>query len=490
MTLRLLSRRRKRNVVMVKIVKQVAPAFENYIFDWDYEQYLLIGAYGSGKSHQTAVKIVLKLLQERRTWLVARQVFETINESVYSLLTEILDDMQLLSYGTGSYTKKRNSRARQKVVAKKSPLGFIFPNGSRIIFKGLDKPVKLKSIHDVSGIWLEEASEATYDSYKELLGRLRHPVLPMHLIMSCNPVGRDNWIYHRFFATTDDNGKETTILDENKFYEKKELVVNGVYYHHSMPEDNPWLPVAYIKRLEEMRKYDYPLYTVARLGRFGASGTRVLPQIEVAKRGDYFQKAVAMIPAENHYFGMDFGFEESYNAVISCAVDIERKLLYIYDEIYINKVTDDKFANFPEMVKLRDKINQLNNLGLNKFIVADNADPKAIQYYRQCGYTIRGCKNKFVGSRLSNTRKIKRFHKIIISQHCVNTIRELKDLIYKKDAKGNVIHDQFNIDPHTFSAIWYALDNVTVADVKERTFNSRSDFRGVPLHGISGAVKI
>jgi phage terminase large subunit len=105
-------------------------------------------------------------------------------------------------------------------------------------------------------------------------------------------------------------------------------------------------------------------------------------------------------------------------------------------------------------------------------IIADNEDPKAISYYRQQGFPIRGCRNKFAGSRLSNTRKVKRFHRIVVSPECRNTIRELKDLTYKKDAKGNAIYDQFSIDPHTFSAIWYALDTVSVADVKERHFNS------------------
>ena len=45
--------------------------------------------------------------------------------------------------------------------------------------------------------------------------------------------------------------------------------------------------------------------------------------------------------------------------------------------------------------------------------------------------------------------------------------------MYKEDTNGNLIYDEFNIDPHTFSAIWYALDDVTVADVKERKNNSR-----------------
>lgn len=61
----------------------------------------------------------------------------------------------------------------------------------------------------------------------------------------------------------------------------------------------------------------------------------------------------------------------------------------------------------------------------------------------------------------------------MVSPKCINTIRELRDLTYRKDAKGNVIYDEFNIDPHTFSAIWYALDMVTVADVKDKKYYSK-----------------
>ena len=62
----------------------------------------------------------------------------------------------------------------------------------------------------------------------------------------------------------------------------------------------------------------------------------------------------------------------------------------------------------------------------------------------------------------------------MISPKCKNTIRELRWLTYKKDAKGNVIYDEFNIDPHTFSAIWYALDMVTIADFKGREYYSKT----------------
>lgn len=338
----------------------------------------------------------------------------------------------------------------------------------------MDKPEKVKSIQGISIVWIEEASEVKYDGYKELLGRIRTPDVSMHFILSCNPVARENWVYRQFFTRIMDSGKEKVIVPEKRFYEQGTLVHNGVYYHHSTPGDNPWLPWQYIKRLDDLRNYDYPLYLVARWGRFGAPGTRVLPQMHVYKNDELFWKAIERLGPENQYFGFDFGFEESFNAVVSMSVDLEKSELWIWDEIYMNHITDPDFVNQEEMQELKDRLDAYHNMGYDKFLVADNEDPKAIQYYRQCGFRIRPCRNKFAGSRLSNTRKIKRFKRIFVHPRCENTIRELKELTYKKDAKGNVIYDQFNIDPHTFSAIWYALDNVTVADFKGREYYSKA----------------
>lgn len=453
----------------MEIVKEVAERFSDFIFDWDYEQYLLIGGYGSGKSYDVAFKIILKLLEEKRKCLVIREVYDTITESCYDLFKEILADMDLLA------DDDDRREYRTKVRALKSPMELKFPNGSRIIFKGMDKPEKVKSLNGVSIVWFEECSEIKYDGYKEMLGRIRTPNVSMHFIMSCNPVGKENWVYRHFFVRLDEDGEEEVILDDEELYKKRTIVRNGIYYHHSTMDDNPYLPDAYRKRIEDIKTYDMPLWRVARWGRFGAAGTRVLPQFIVAKNAKKFKEAIKNIPEYFHFYGFDFGFEESYNAVVSMAVDDKKKYLYIYDEIYMNGVTDDKFANLDEMQKLKKKQVELKQQNIkHNPIVADNEDPKAIKYYRQEGYEIRGCRNKFAGSRLSNTRKIKRFRKIICSPKCKNTIRELKDLTYLKKPNGDVIYDEFNIDPHTFSAIWYALDTYTVANVKEIKRNSKN----------------
>ena len=155
------------------------------------------------------------------------------------------------------------------------------------------------------------------------------------------------------------------------------------------------------------------------------------------------------------------------------SVDTKNGVLIIWDEVFMNHVTDEKFASIEKMQDLKDRLNSYYSQGYTKFLVADNEDPKAIQFYRQLGFRIRPCRNKFSGSRLSNTRKVKRFKKIVVMPNCVNTIRELRDLTYAKAPNGDTKYDEFSIDPHSFSAIWYALDTVTVADVKERKYFSR-----------------
>ena len=79
--------------------KEVNPRFENFLWDWDYRTYLLVGGYGSSKSYHIALKLILKCLEEKRKVLVVREVFDTIRASCYDLLVEILEEFDLVGSG-------------------------------------------------------------------------------------------------------------------------------------------------------------------------------------------------------------------------------------------------------------------------------------------------------------------------------------------------------------------------------------------------------
>jgi phage terminase large subunit len=309
----------------------------------------------------------------------------------------------------------------------------------------MDKPAKLKSIHNVSIVWIEECSELKYEGFKELIGRLRHPYLSLHMILSTNPVGKSNWTYQHFFKTVN--------LDDELLYEQRTIIIGNTYYHHSLADDNLFLPPSYIEQLEDLKTYDLDLYRIARKGRFGVNGILVLPQFEVKPHAEVME-AVNNIPRDMKRVGMDFGFETSYNALIRVAIDHNERILYIYYEYYKNRMTDDKTA--VEIAEFKRT---------QELIRADSAEPKTIQYYKQQGFNMKAAL-KFPGSRIQYTKKVKRFKKIICSDECKHVVGELKDLTYKVDKDGNIIEDEFIIDPHTFSAIWYSLDGYEVSDLK------------------------
>lgn len=422
----------------MEVVKEINSHFEDYIFDWEHKFYFLVGGYGSSKSYNTAVKIILKLLEEKRTALVVREVYDTIRDSCFSLFDEIITDMEL------------DDRIRCIV----SPMQIRFPNGSKIIFKGMDKPVKLKSINNVSIIWIEECSEVKYAGFKELLGRLRHPFLNLHMILTTNPVSKDNWCYKHFFI---DVKKKLFILDDKELYKEKIIIKNDTYYHHSLADDNYFLPISYIKQLDELKGYDIDLYRVARKGQFGVNGRKVLPQFESRPHYEVLDM-IHKIKKPIYRVGMDFGFEDSYNAIVRLAIDDENKILYIYWQYYKNQMTDDNTAK--EIAEFKKT---------QELIRADSAEPKTIKYYQQEGFNMRAAK-KFQGSRLQYTKKVKRFKKIICSKDCKDVIEELENLTYAVNKDGELIEDEFTIDPHTFSAIWYALDGYEVSDLKETKY--------------------
>lgn len=290
-----------------------------------------------------------------------------------------------------------------------------------------------------------------------MLGRLRHPTLDLHMILSTNPVSESNWSFKHFFK---DAKSKLLVLDDQELYKRRTMVVGNTYYHHSTADDNLFLPESYVEQLDELKGFDPDLYRIARKGQFGVTGIRVLPQF-VTKPHEEVMKEIATIRRPLRRTGMDFGFTTSYNALVRMVVDREKQILYIFEEYYKNRQTDDVTVQELQHLKREN-------------ITADHAEPKTIAYFKKSGFRMEGAK-KGAGSRLQSTKKVKRFKQIICSDACPNTIYELEDLTFKVDKHDEVVEDDFSIDPHTLSAIWYGLDDYEVADIKGSSLTSRKN---------------
>ena len=131
----------------------------NFLYKCNDRFVILRGSAGSGKSYSTAQFVVYSMITNPGIkWLVLRKTATTLKESVYALLKDVISDL-------GVYSKYR---------INKTDKSFEFlPNGSQVIMAGLDDVEKLKSIHGVDKVWIEEASEITESDFKQINLRLR-----------------------------------------------------------------------------------------------------------------------------------------------------------------------------------------------------------------------------------------------------------------------------------------------------------------------------
>lgn len=153
---------------------------------FDQHRYLVLkGGGGSGKSIFAGRKILERVTTEPgHRWLVVRKVATTIRESCFAQLIG-----QIAQYYPDCGAK-----------VNKSDQTISFPNGSKILTFGLDDREKLKSIYDITGIWIEEASELEEADFNQLDIRLRTE-FPYYLqiILSFNPISITHWLKRRFF---------------------------------------------------------------------------------------------------------------------------------------------------------------------------------------------------------------------------------------------------------------------------------------------------
>lgn len=225
-------------------------AFVNLIFD-RHRFLVLKGGGGSGKSIFAGRYILERCTTEPgHRWLVVRKVARTLRESCFEQLKD-----QAYEYYPDcvKYIPK----------GKSGDMYITLTNGSEILFAGLDDVEKLKSIYNVTGIWIEEASEIDRGDFNQMNIRLRTP-FPYHLtmILSFNPISITHWLKARFFDHRDPDA----------------------LIHESTYQDNRYLPEEQRKVLEGYRDTDPYYYQVYCLGQWGVTGRTVFQAKALSER--------------------------------------------------------------------------------------------------------------------------------------------------------------------------------------------------------------
>lgn len=218
------------------------------LFECDSRYLVLKGGGGSGKSIFAGRKVLERCVSEpRHRFLVCRKVARTLRESCFAQLR-------------GQIAEHYPDCG---AVVNRGDLRIAFPNGSEILFAGLDDVEKLKSIYDITGIWIEEASELLEADFNQLDIRLRTQCpYYLQIILTFNPISITHWLKARFFDRSD---PRATV-------------------HESTYRDNRFLTQEAVKTLEAFRGTDEYYYMVYCLGQWGVTGKTVFDAKAITAR--------------------------------------------------------------------------------------------------------------------------------------------------------------------------------------------------------------
>jgi phage terminase large subunit len=396
----------------------------------------LYGGRGGGKSWAMARALIAVAhtgmwpgsQENDRPWkhliLCAREYQNSINDSVYRLLINQIEELQLTQYFT----------IQRDVIRS-------LCTGSEFIFKGLHHSIaEIKSLEGVTICWVEEAHGTSAESWRTLIPTIRSTERitkaghTTEIWVSFNPDQEKDPTSQRFIINPEWMGKRGIVRMMNW-------------------DDNIWFPEDMEEDRLALLKSDPEAYEHVYMGAFLSMTNATI------MRGNYI-----VMPFEEPervdriFLGLDFGFAESPN--FATRSYIHDNMLYVTHEAHGRNVEIDDLPTFLDggVSKKTGRIFQGMPGVRNWPMKGDAARPETISYLRRKGFNIEPAK-KWAGSVDDGIAHLKGFKKIIIHERCVQLAQEARLYSFKKDRKTEevlpIVEDKHN---HGWDSLRYALD--------------------------------
>jgi phage terminase large subunit len=362
---------------------------------------VVYGGRGSGKSWAIIIFLILKSLEKKVRILCAREIQNSIKDSVHKLIAD-----SIARYKLDSLFEITDKAIRSH-------------NGSEFIFKGLRHNYNdIKSTEGIDYCFVEEAHSVSRQSLEILTPTIRKE--NSQIIFAYNPTNEDDPVHVDY-----------TLSDREDVLRLK---VNYL--------DNKKFPEVLRAEMEYCKHVDYDKYLHIWEGHCVKHSEA---QIFYGKWevGTFDEPDNAIF-----YQGVDWGFSVDPTAAVRCF--ISDRILYISRDAYgvgvdIDK-TPDLFDTIPNFRKYRT--------------VADSARPETISYMRKAGFNIVGAR-KGKGSVEDGIEFLRSFEKIIIHERCKHMIDEFRNYCWKVDQKTGAIstipEDKWN---HCIDGLRYSMEDV------------------------------
>ncbi len=412
-----------KTVVKFSLKKLVGKHYTRF---WNFKgRYRVVkGSRASKKSKTTALNFITRLMEyPEANLLVVRKVEKTLRDSCCADLIWAI--YRLGVQDLWDFPTKPTSKLE---IAYK-------PTGQKILFRGLDDPLKVTSVSVEKGVlcwmWIEEAYEIMKESDFDMLDESIRGEVPEGLFkqitLTFNPWNDKHWLKKRFFDVVDDN-----ILA---------LTTNYLMNEFLDDEDR--------KVFETMKKNNPRRYQVAGLGNWGIVEGVIFDNWE-EKVFDIDD--IRGLSSVKSCFGLDFGYTNDPSALFCGLIDTTARTIWVFDEMYKQGMSNEKINS------------TVQSMGYSKEkIIADSQEPKSIDRLRELGLSRIKKSRKGKDSIKSGIDFIQDYH-IIVHPSCVNFITEISNYSWDQDKSGkrlNVPVDDYN---HLMDAMRYALEDIASGD--------------------------
>lgn len=358
------------------------------------------GGRGGRKSWEFSRALLVRAMKKKLLILCAREIQNSINDSVMRLLA---DQIRLLGFKSYIHVGRTTIETY---------------NGSEFIFKGLNNISvdNIKSLEGVDICWVEEAQAVSSKSWEILIPTIRKP--GSQIFISFNPDLPSDPVYQMFVAGTPP---------------PKSIVKKVTYL------DNPDCPKVLIEEAEYMRSKNPEAYSHIWLGNVRANSDA---QIFAGCYGiEYFEDENLGVPL----YGCDWGFASDPTVLVKCYV--YNNTLYIRKEVYLLN------SHIKDLPNIFHKFLDFKNF----VILADNSRPELIEYLKSEGIKIKDA-DKWAGCVEDRIEFIKNFDRIVIHPECKHVAEEFLLYSYKTDKRtGIILPEVDDKNNHCIDAIGYAL---------------------------------
>lgn len=385
--------------------KLFTPKFYPYLLDYSHRWEFWMGSAGSSKSYTITQKLIIRACSEEIKILVCRRYGTTIRNTVFATFKEILGKWKLTPY----------------VKIRETDFNIKFPNGSEIIFLGLDDEAKLLSLNNIGTIFIEEAYEVPQNMVEQLNLRMRGNVANQQLILAWNPISKSSWLYD---------------------FSVGNPPANSIFIH-STYKDNPFLSAEYISALEELYTRNPQKARVFCDGEWGVDAEGLV--FQNWKVEEFNPQELAASGLE-HRCGCDFGYIDP-STIVASLYDKKNGKIYVYNEFYKRGCQLDTL--YEAMTKMQ--------LTKTK-IYMDSAEPRSIDYFKRKGINAQPC-IKGAGSVNSRIAFLQN-HQIIIHPSCKNVIMEFENFAYERNKDGTLKESYTHEFSHAIDGLGYAYSDI------------------------------